>query len=409
MSSQRHIDGKGRASIMVTRSEGEIIACDGNRAAALGALLCKVDVVGVFPVTPQTQIIEHLSRFIADGTLDAEMVEVEGETSALGVCMGASAAGARVFTATSGSGLAFMYDGYNMAGRIGFPIVMVNACREDFPAVACGEQDVMGQLDAGWIHIHLESCQEILDSTIMAYKLAEDPQILRPVLVCYDGWYLSYASERVEIPPGEEVIRFAPPLSKLRPRLDPDEPMTFHTLGTRELAEVRYKQQAAMEKAKGKIDEIDRDFKNIFGRGYGGQIEEYRTEDAEILMMTLGSCTGTARVAVDKKRDEGLKVGLVKVRLFRPFPKEKLVEVARGKKGIGIVDRNVCFGWDCGHLFMESRAALYDSGTNIPLVNFIDGLVGADITIEHIDRAIDMTYKASQGKPVKEVTWLMLE
>jgi len=385
------------------------VVIDGNLSAAYGALLCKPEVISAYPVTPQSPVVESLSKFHARGLTDAEFVPVEGENSAMGVMMGASAAGARVFTATSGLGLNFMFDAFLMAGRRGLPIVMVNVCRDDPPGVAIGEQDIMGQLDAGWIHIHVENCQEILDSIIMAYRLAEDPEVLLPVVVCYDGWYLSYQSESVSIPSQEEVMRFVPYMSHLRPRLDPDEPMSFSVVFTgQEVTEVRYKQMQSMEKVKHKIELIDAEFNKAFGRGYGGRIDTYRAEDADLLLMTMGSCTGTARQAVDNKRDEGISVGLVKVRLFRPFPQEELAQIVRGRNAVGIIDRNVCFGWNCGHLFMESKAALYGSGTEAPLFNFIGG-IQSDITTKHIERVIDRTFRASQGERMNQVTWLDLE
>ncbi len=393
-----------------TKAKGEISACNGNVAAAYGVLLSRPELIAIYPITPQTALVEKLAQFHADGLLDAEIVTVEGENSAIGAVAGASAAGARVFTATCGGGLDFMFDSYKLVGRIGLPVVMVNVNREDPPGVMCGEQDIMTVADCGWVHLHAENCQEILDSIIMAYKLAEEPGNLVPVTVCYDGWYLSYLTEGVEIPPQHEVERFIPKQSHLRPHLDFDHPLGFDAmLLPEEQTELRYRQQIILEGVKERVDRIDRDFEKSFGRGYGGQIEEYRTQDAEILLIALGSCVGTARLAVDNKRSEGIKVGLVKVRLFRPFPREKLVQSVTGKKAIGVIDRSVCFGWNCGHLFMESRAALYRSGVDAPVINFIDGLAGSDITIEHIERAIDMTYQASQGIPVKEVTWLTLE
>jgi pyruvate/2-oxoacid:ferredoxin oxidoreductase alpha subunit len=384
--------------------------CDGNRAGAYGVLLAKPDVIAVYPITPQTSLIEHLTEWKADGILNAEIVEVEGEISSMATAIGTSAAGGRAFTATSSMGLNFMFDTYQMAALARLPIVMVNATREQIPpsVVAAGDQDIMGVIETGWIHIHTETCQEILDSIIMAYRLAEDPEILVPVTIAYDGFYLSYLTEAVELPPEDEVDRFLP--RRPRPKIGFEPPLSFgFGDGTaRGVAEARYRHQAAMERAKERVDEIDQEFKSIFGRGYGGQIEEYRTDDAEIVLVSLGSCTGTARVAIDRKREQGIKAGLIKLRAFRPFPSERIAGVLRNKKAVGAIDRSVALGWNCGHIFRELLTSLYGSGISLPMADFIDGLGGGDITIDHIERIIDDTYAASHGKPFEKVTWLQV-
>jgi pyruvate/2-oxoacid:ferredoxin oxidoreductase alpha subunit len=307
-------------------------------------------------------------------------------------------------------GLNYMFDTYLMAASFRMPVVMVNANRENpAPAqVSAGQQDIMSVIESGWIHIHVENCQEILDSIIMAYKLAEDPEILFPVSVCYDGFYLSYLREPVDIPPQERVDGFL--VRKPRPQLGFD-PMTFmawRPVRDEETAEYRMRQQIAYEKAKWKINEIDEEFGKLFGRYYGGLIEEYRMDDAEIALVSLGSHTGTARVVIDRKRDQGIRVGLIKVRAFRPFPNERLAQALRGVKAIGVIDRSVCFGWKGGHLYREIKTALYGH-KNIPIADFIGGLAGHDITTPLLKRAVDVTYDVSQGKPFEEVTWMALE
>ena len=397
-----------------TQAKGEVRVLTGNAAAAYGALLSKPDVLALFPITPQTEIVELLSRFHAQGILDAEMIQVEGENSALSSVIAASVAGGRTFTATSSWGLALMYDAVMMAAGMRVPVVMVNVNRETpgIYAVSCSRQDMMSVRDSGWIQIETESCQEVLDSVIMAYRLAEDSEILLPVMVSYDGWYLSFLSAEVEIPPQEDVDRFLAPLSSQPERLKlvPGGPLGFHAHALlEEFMEYRYKHCAALERAKKKQEQVEKDFEKIFGRSYGGSVEEYRADDAQIVLVTMGSSTGTARVAIDRKRDQGIKVGLIKVRMFRPFPRGRLAQALRGKKGIGIIDRSVCFGWNCGHLYMETKAVLQDLSTAIPMADFITGIASLDITIDHLERAIDDVRQASQGKPFKEVTWLPLE
>ncbi|MBW1767003.1 MAG: phenylglyoxylate dehydrogenase, partial [Deltaproteobacteria bacterium] len=364
---------------METAVKGTVKALKGNSAAAHAVLLCKPDVVAAYPITPQSPVVEEMSKFLADGLLDAEFVEVEGEHSAMSVLIGASSAGGRVFSATSSNGLAFMFESYFYAATLRLPIVMVNVCRELAApnTVLCSQQDILTMRDAGWIQIHAESCQEILDSIIMAYKLAEDPDILLPVNVCYDGHYLSHLSARVEIPSQADVDSFLPSREVPECRLDPDKPMMQGVfLGGRLFAEYRYKHCLAMSHAKQKIDDIDTEFHNVFGRGYCGLIEEYRTEDAEIVLLAMGSVASTAKVVIDNNRDEGVKVGLVRIRTFRPFPLERLAQAVQGKKAIGVIDRDVCFGWNMGIIFMELRAALNKLEKSIPIVNFIDGLSG---------------------------------
>ena len=377
-------------------------------ACAQAVMLCEPDVIAIYPITPQSTLVEDISRFKAEGSLEAELMEVEGEISAMGAVMGASAAGGRTFTSTSSMGLNFMFDTYQMVGLSRLPVVMVNANREQSPPanVAAGQQDIMGVIEAGWIHIHAENCQEILDSIIMAYRIAEDPEVLIPVTVCYDGFYLSYLREPIEIPSRELVGEFLP----RRPRtvLGFDPPTLSCILATdTEAAELRYRHQAAFERAKYKIEQIDRDFGLKFGRSYGGLIDTYRLADADIALVTMGSHTGTARVVVDKKREQGIRVGLIKVRVFRPFPQERLFEALRGMKGIGVIDRSVAFGWRGGHLYREMKSALY--GLNVPMPDFIGGLAGHDISIPLIEKAVDITYEASKGNSFDEVTWLAME
>jgi pyruvate/2-oxoacid:ferredoxin oxidoreductase alpha subunit len=389
--------------------KGEVKVCDGNLSAAHAVMLARPDVIAIYPITPQTSLIEKISKFKAEGLIDAEILEVEGEISAMGSVVGACAAGGRVFTSSSSMGLNFMFDTYMMAATFRLPVVMVNANRENpAPAtVSASEQDIMSVIEAGWIHIHVENCQEILDSILMAYKLAEDPEILLPVSVCYDGFYLSYLQEPVEIPPQPMVDSFLERRSRPHLGFDPPRYISWRPVSDEEPAEYRYRQQVAYQKAKEKIGQIDEDFGHLFGRSYGGLIEAYRMEDAEIALVSLGSHTGTARVVVDKKRDEGIKVGLVKVRAFRPFPNERLAASLKGLKAIGVIDRSVCYGWMGGHLYRELKTALY--GLNIPIADFIGGLAGHDITIPLIEKAVDVTLSASEGKPYEEVTWLALE
>jgi pyruvate ferredoxin oxidoreductase alpha subunit len=265
--------------------------------------------------------------------------------------------------------------------------------------------------DTGWVQIIVENDQEILDQIIMAYRLAEDYDIQLPVMVNYDGFYLSYLAEAVEIPLIEDVDAFLAPLKKqtARQRLVPGVSKGCGTHGIEMgYVEARYKHCQAMERVKNKVDEIDKAFGEYFGRYYGGQIEEYRTDDADIVVVASGSATGTVRTVVDAKREEGVKVGLVKLRLFRPFPAERLIDALKGKKAVGVIDRSICFGWKYGPICMELKSLTANIGV-IPILSYIDGLANLDITIPHIGRVIDEVNAAAQGKPYQEVTWIPME
>lgn len=398
-----------------TPPSNQVRVLDGNAAAAYGVLLAKPDVISCYPITPQSPLGEALSRFVADGLLDAKIVEPEGENSGLSILIGASVAGGRTFTSTSSQGLSFMYDAYLFAAGNRLPIVMAIAMREQVSphGVVAGQQDAVLVKDAGWIQFYAESCQEILDTTLVAYRLAEDAQVLLPVNVCYEGFYLSYQSQRVVIPHQGDVDLFLAPVKEtVRPRMCLETPMTFssYTFPGELYTEYRYKHCQAFQNAKEKCDEIDKEFQKIFGYGYGGQIEEYRSDDAQVVIVTMGSCTGTAKGVVDRARDRGLKVGLVKIRMFRPFPAERVTKALVGKEAVSVIDRNVFYNGFCGHVFHEIKALSRDlqSGPSL-LLNFIGGLGGADITPGQVERVLDTTFAALNGESVKPVTWLSLE
>ncbi len=391
----------------------EVRVLDGNKACAYGVLLCKPDLVACVPITPMTPLVEAIWQYVADGKLNAELVEAEGELSGLSTAIGASSAGGRTFVGTSGQGLAFMFEAYLKAAGSRLPIVMAIASREAAApdGVVSSHQDFVSVRDAGWVQIVCEGTQEVLDTLIMSYRLAEDPEILLPVNVCYDGYYLSYSTERVELPYDEDVDTFLKPLSAFnRPRLCIEEPLTVPTNTSGDLfCEFRYKHALAHYRTRTKMDEIDREFSDLFGRGYGGQIEEYRSEDAETVIVTMGSQTGAVREIVDARRDRGERVGLVKIRLFRPFPGERLAQALKRKRAVGVIDRNVCFGWQSGSVFMETKAALQDLEDRIPVAGFIAGIGGTDLSIDMVERAFDIVHLAADGKPYQKVTWLNLE
>ena len=383
---------------------------DGNHSAAIGALLSKPDVVAAYPITPQTPLVQHFSQYVADGVMNCTIVEPESEHSAMSVLTGASLSGARTFTATSSQGLALMYEPYFRASTMRLPIVMNIVNREMISpqSVWGGPQDSLTVRDAGWIQIYVEDNQEILDMTIQAFKIAENKDVLLPINICYDGFYLSHMTEGVEVPLQEEVNAFLPPYKPTHVKLDPETPMAVDPLTPGNyLQYYRELHMQAMDSAKRVIKEVNDEFAEKFGRDYFGLVEPYRMEDAEYVLVTLGSLTGSARIAVDMAREKGVKCGLVKIRSLRPFPVDEVKEFLKNAKAIGVVDRNVSFGWHTGIVYQEIKSAI-SSLDSIPTVPFIGGLGGEDLTTELMVEALDSVIKAGENKQIEnKAHWLI--
>lgn len=396
-----------------TLSESSVKLLTGNAAAAWGAMLCEPDVVAAYPITPQTEVIEKLSNFHASGDLDAEMVTVEGENSAMNAVTAASLAGGRVFTATSSWGLAFMYDAVLATAGARAPVVMVNVNRETpgIIAVSSGQQDMISTRDCGWVFLIAENCQEILDQVIVAYRVAEDYDIQLPVMVHYDGFYLSYMAERVEVPDRETVQEYLSPLDSQpeRPVLRPGESLGCGSHGIMGgYVELRKKHLAALMRSKEVLMTAEDEFTRIVNRAYPGAVENYRTEDAEVVLAGSGSMCGTIRSVVDQMREQGKKVGLVKIRMYRPFPARELAESLEGKKCAGVVDRSVCFGFEGGPIFNEI-ASLAAKFPGTELLSFIDGIANTDITKSNIEEMFTRLIDLSCGKSVETINWMAKE
>jgi pyruvate/2-oxoacid:ferredoxin oxidoreductase alpha subunit len=393
-----------------TATSSNIKVITGNAAAAIAAKLARPDVVAAYPITPQTEVIEQISSFHASGEMDCELITVEGENSAMNAVMAASLAGARVFTASSSWGLVFMYDAVLATAGARAPVVMVNVNRETpgIIAVSSGQQDMISTRDAGWIFLIAENCQEILDLVLQAYRLAEDYDIQVPVMVHYDGFFLSYLSEGVDIPEQETVDRFLSVLASQPKRtvLRPGEKLGVGTHGILGgYMELRHKHVTAMERSKAKFDAIDQEFADVFGRSYGGMLEEYRTDDADVVLVGSGSMCGTIKSVIDDRREKGERIGLVKIRMYRPFPHQALIKALKGKKAIGVVDRSLAFGFDGGPIYTELKA--FETRLNgAKLVSFIDGIANTDITKTTVEQMIRTTKDLADGKDVPEVTWV---
>lgn len=389
----------------------EIKVLTGNYSAAEAAALCRPDLIAAYPITPQSSVVEHLAEFVHDGKIDSRMVQVESEHSAMSVVQGAAAAGGRVFTATSAQGLALMYEPYFRMSTLRFPMVMAIATREmtSPETVWSGQQDAISVRDAGWIQMFCDSNQEIVDMVIQGYMIAEDKRVCIPVNVCYDGFYSSHLTEGVFLPEQEEVDDFLPPIAPdCHPVLDPDDPLSLDPMTPGDLM-LKYRKNhlEAMNAALDVIEEVDKKFADKFGRSYGGAIEEYRTEDADIVIVTIGGMTGTGKDAVDIAREKGIKTGLVKLRFIRPFPAERIAKALSGKKAFCVIDRSCCFGWSQGPMHMEVKAALADVDEKYAHFSAIGGLGGADISLKHILDTIDVLDAVKNEPGEKETRWFI--
>lgn len=381
----------------------------GNEAAAYGALLCQPEVVCAYPITPQSRIPEQLSEFHAQGLLQGKFINVESEMAALGYVTGASMAGVRVFTATSSQGLAWMHEGLHWAAGARLPIVMANVNRPLGAPwnLTCDQIDSLSQRDTGWMQFYCESNQEILDTVIQAYKISESLSI--PSMVCLDGVYLSYLSETVEIPDQKAVDQFVPkydPSFKLAGggwKLYDIAPPDQDAHGG-DFMRDRYNLHKLEGRCVSRAIECNEEFYATFGRGYP-PVEEFQCKDADTVVIMSGSAVGTCRSVVVSMRQQGLSVGMVKIKMFRPFPKESLRKSLEGKKKILVIERDISPG-QCGIFYQELKWTLCDTKNSAEIYGFVSGLGGADITPRLIEEAIRFTINSE--RPNQDVIWLGL-
>ena len=400
----------------VVESRSRVLVCDGNEAAAWAVALARVDMVAVYPITPQSSLVEYLAKFVADGRLNAEIVDVEGEHSVLSVLHGAALAGARTYTATCGPGLAFMFEPYLRTPGLRLPIVMSIVTRDTLTpqSVWGGHQDAMSVRETGWIQLYCESVQEVLDTTIMAYRIAEQRGVMLPVNVCHDGNYLSFGASRVELPAQEDVDAYLPPPAvHWHVALDPDRPMAVDPLtggagGPGPGMFVRYRKGhcAGMQNALAVIETAHEEWARVVGRRYPALVESYRMEGAEFALVTIGSMSGAAKDAVDAARERGIAAGLVRVKTYRPFPVQALIHALAGVRALGVVDRSVSFGWNCGPLYQDVIAALQSADSRPATLSLIGGLAGADLTIGHFTHALELVLALAREGSSGEVVWL---
>jgi pyruvate/2-oxoacid:ferredoxin oxidoreductase alpha subunit len=383
---------------------------EGNEAAAWGALLSRAKVIPAYPITPQTEVISHIATFISEGKMNAQYIKVEGEHTAMAAAVGASTAGARVFTASASQGIAFMEEALWMPAGRRLPIVMcmVNRSLAPLGGLRPDHNDSLLQRDNGWIQLYCEDSQEVLDTILMAYRIGEDKRVYLPVAPCYDGYFVSATATPTTVPDQAAVDDFLPPYVHEMYSLMPESyrPIPFY----KPIAESRYEVQQAHEVAKEVIEDVDREFAKRFGRGYDGLLEEYACEDVDGVLMTMGSMTGTVRDVVDEMRVEGKKIGLLKLRAFRPFPTEELQELTKNYRAVGVVDRNNSYGSAGGGIVsMEVARALYPLEERPLLVNFHVGLGGSDVTMNQIRYMADKTLEAAKkGRVESMVDWVEL-
>ncbi|WP_313344334.1 pyruvate ferredoxin oxidoreductase [Sedimentibacter sp.] len=382
---------------------------DGNEAAVEAMKLARVQVISAYPITPQSSISEKLSDLVAEGELKAEYVRVESEHTALSVATTAGLTGVRAATATASNGLALMHEILSMTSGNRVPIVMpvVNRGVAAPWTLWCEHGDAMAQRDMGWLQFYCQDVQEVLDITLLAYRVAEDERVLTPVMVCLDGFFLSHSMQKAKVPEQKLVDDFIGPYIRKNTYIDPEDPMFCCDLtGSDEFTEMRYQQKYAMDNSIDVIEEIEKEFEEKFGRKLH-IVEGYKTEDADVVLVALGSMCGTAKYVVDKMRQEGKKVGLAKVTVFRPFPIKQLKEVLKGKKVIGVFDRSAGLGGQGGPVWSETSALMMNE--NCDIRHYVGGLGGRDVTIDNIEKIYNELLEIKEGKRKTHTEWIDLK
>jgi len=386
--------------------EQKLVALSGNEAVAYAFKQARPHVASAFPITPQTEMMHKYAEFVANGESTTEMILVESEHSAMSAAVGSAAAGARTFTATSSAGFALMWEVVYIAASLRLPICMalVNRALSGNINIHCDHSDSMGGRDAGWIHLFSENAQESYDNAIMAWRIAEHMDVRLPVMVNYDGFIISHTADALYMLPDEAAYEF---IGKYQPKyslLDVENPITVGPLDlTDYYFEHKSSQLAAYDKVPGVIQAVSEEFAALTGRQYGFA-EEYKLDDADMVMVMLGSSAGTAKDVIDEYREKGVKVGLLKLRTFRPFPVNYIAEKLAGRKAVCVLDRSASFGGQGGPVFMEIRSAMY--GQQVPIHGYIYGLGGRDFDLQQVGTVIENLQKAAAGGAVKDINLL---
>ncbi|RLF05432.1 MAG: pyruvate ferredoxin oxidoreductase [Thermoprotei archaeon] len=388
----------------VTQVKGQRrVGMTGDEAVAYAVKQADVDVIAAYPITPQTIIVERLAEYVNNGELNAAFIPVESEHSALSTCVGASLAGARVFTATASQGLALMYEILWIASSMRTTIVMALANRAlSAPInIHCSHDDAYAARDTGWIQFFAENVQEAYDLTIQAFRVAEDKRVLLPTIINLDGFILSHSLEGLYVLSDDEVRKFLPPKEPVNP-IDVEKPMTYGPLALYDYYyEFKRAQAEAMKTSYPVILEVFKEYEKVSGRKYA-PVKAYGMEDAEVAMVILGSSAGTARYVARRMRERGEKVGVLSLTLYRPFPEKEIVKYLKNVKAAVIMDRSYSFGSPGAQLFMDIAAALYNEGERPLLINAIYGLGGRDLTPEQVEAAFRAAFEAAKTGVVKE-------
>lgn len=363
----------------------------GNEAAALGVKLSAVRFVSAYPITPQTTIVEKLAEMVANGELDARYVEVESEHSALAAVFSSEIAGVRSYTATSSHGLLYMHEMLHWTAGMRLPVVMSVVNRAIGPPwnIWADQTDSMNQKDTGWLQVYCESNQEVLDTIMMGYRIAENSDVMLPLMSMEDAFVLSHTSEPVSLPSMEEAQDFLPDFSSAS-SIDYDNPSGYGSYSTPDgpFMELKRDMQASMDKSRAVINEVQREFSETFGREYNGLVETYMMDDADFALIASGTLASTARHVVSMLRKEGKKAGLIRVRFFRPFPGKEILEAVRNLDSVGVLDRSLSFS-SGGSLYTEVVESLYGK-TDVPVAGFVAGIGGRDVIIEDFRRIFSM-------------------
>lgn len=383
----------------------------GNEAVSYAIRQVNPDVMPAFPITPSTEIPQMVSTYIANGEMDTEFIPVESEHSSMSAAIGAEAAGARSLTATSSAGLALMWEELLLAAsnRLPLALTLVNRTLSGPININCDHSDGMGARDTGWIQIYAENNQEAYDNFIQAYPIAEDKRVHLPIMICQDGFITSHAVENIELMEDKLVKEFVGEYEPEEFLLNPGKPIAVGPYSVTNYAmEAKKNQETSLENAKEVILEVAKKFKEISGREYG-LFEEYKTEDADYIMLIMGSAAGTAKEAVDHLREQGKKVGVLKLRVFRPFPAEEIAEALKGCKAVAIMDRCESYNGNGGPLGSEVTAGLYRSKVMIEAVNYIYGLAGRDFTVNEVyDIFAELEEAVENGKKVEQYQYIGL-
>ena len=375
----------------------------GNEAVATAMKQINPDVVAAFPITPSTEIPQYFSTFVSNGQVDTEFVAVESEHSAMSACIGAEAAGARAMTATSANGLSLMWEMIYIASSLRLPIVLslVNRAVSGPLNIHNDHSDAMGVRDSGWIMLFSENNQEAYDNTIMAHRIAENKDVMLPLMICQDGFITSHSIENIELIEDSKVKEFVGEYHPEHYLLNKKEPIAVGPLDLQAyLFEHKYQQAEAMRNAKKAIKEVAEDFEKLTGRSYSF-FEEYKSQDADYIIVCMNSTAGTTKFVVDKLREKGIKAGLIKVRMFRPFPAEEIAEALKNAKSIAVLDKADSLNGAGGALFEDVTSSMFTNNVFIPTINYIYGIGGRDTKVEDIESVFNDLSKIDANKKVE--------